>query len=533
MGRLVFGFDYVLLLLAAENKWKHITSTPAILDLLSVLPAIAIYAPRQDPQSYSMLKLLRLLKTVRILRLHRLLHSSFRFMSPARKQMLVLLFTIASIIFCTASIIFTLQDRHVSYCGKLHRGGGLLTRSVQLGHRWDQVSFVDARSEEGRFRWHDALYFVIVTVTTIGYGDISPATAVSRMMTVAIIVVVFVVLPNQLKNLYEAMEIDGTYSSRSVHLGAKTRHVILTGHLEPNSVAAFLQELLHEAHFPKNRGLRAILLSHQDLSHDMKALLESAAYANRVEYLQGRSRPPGAFVCPAPLPRLFSVSSTRICPAWLPIGTPLVEHDLQRACIERASAVFILSDKRQSKESRPILQDEYSSMYIVSIHAYCPTVPIYVQSAGQTPMAKSMGTSLASSGVAGLVNELVLEEVKFNIMAQSVRCPGFSTLVCNLITSYSAHAVVNNEPLLSSRELDPWQREYLHGCSQQLYILRLCPRLQGSSFVEAAGLLYSKFGLVLIAIRSGASFNRGLQASTDHVSLYPGRRVNWTCDSGA
>ena len=58
------------------------------------------------------------------------------------------------------------------------------------------------------------MYYVIVTITTIGYGDISPATAVSRMMTVAIIVVVFVVLPNQLKSLYEAMEIDSTSSSR-------------------------------------------------------------------------------------------------------------------------------------------------------------------------------------------------------------------------------------------------------------------------------------------------------------------------------
>ena len=136
---------------------------------------------------------------------------------------------------------------------------------------------------------------------------------------------------------------------RSVYLRAKARHIILTGHLECHSVAAFLQELLHEAHFPRNRGLRAVLLSPLELTTDMKAILESSTFVDHVDYLQ---------------------------------GSPLVESDLQRACSERASAVFILSDKRHSERNKQALQDEYACMYMVSIQASCPTVPIFVQTVG-------------------------------------------------------------------------------------------------------------------------------------------------------
>ena len=90
-----------------------------------------------------------------------------------------------------------------------------------------------------------------------------------------------------------------------------------------------------------------------------------------------------------------------------------------------------------------------------------------------------------SSTLKSFVEELSLEDVKLNILAQSVRCPGFSTLACNLITSHNLYEVTEAEWIRGLR-LESWQREYLYGCSQQLYVLRLCPRLQGTWFKPKA-----------------------------------------------
>ena len=58
-----------------------------------------------------------------------------------------LVFTIFTIIFLTSAVIHTLGQ-------------------------YDRVAFEDASNElSQRFWFHDAVYFVVVTITTIGYGD--------------------------------------------------------------------------------------------------------------------------------------------------------------------------------------------------------------------------------------------------------------------------------------------------------------------------------------------------------------------------
>lgn len=44
------------------------------------------------------------------------------------------------------------------------------------------------RAAEG-WKWVDSLYFTIVTLTTVGYGDLSPSTAGSKIFTVVLILV--------------------------------------------------------------------------------------------------------------------------------------------------------------------------------------------------------------------------------------------------------------------------------------------------------------------------------------------------------
>jgi hypothetical protein len=46
------------------------------------------------------------------------------------------------------------------------------------------------------FQFHDMIYFMVVTVTTVGYGDIAPVTTEGRMSVIVIIMVIIGLFPN-------------------------------------------------------------------------------------------------------------------------------------------------------------------------------------------------------------------------------------------------------------------------------------------------------------------------------------------------
>eukprot|EP00501_MAST-03F_sp_TOSAG23-6_P000061 GSMAST32.ASY1.ANO1.62.1 assembled CDS len=50
--------------------------------------------------------------------------------------------------------------------------------------------------------FHEAFYFIIVTFSTVGYGDISPATTEARMTMVVSICVAFATIPSKVALLY-------------------------------------------------------------------------------------------------------------------------------------------------------------------------------------------------------------------------------------------------------------------------------------------------------------------------------------------
>ncbi len=49
------------------------------------------------------------------------------------------------------------------------------------------------------------LYFVIVTVSTVGYGDISPVTNLGRATVIVLIILVLVLVPKQTDELISLM----------------------------------------------------------------------------------------------------------------------------------------------------------------------------------------------------------------------------------------------------------------------------------------------------------------------------------------
>jgi len=128
------------------NKWEYMTCPLAIIDLLAILP------------SYRAIRLLRLFLLFRLFKLFRYARSLGRFvdvLSEKRYELLTLAIFMAFVVFAAASALYVFEVD-------------------------------DPRSEIHDF--FGSLYWALVTLSTVGYGDITPQTTPGRLITMVLIV---------------------------------------------------------------------------------------------------------------------------------------------------------------------------------------------------------------------------------------------------------------------------------------------------------------------------------------------------------
>lgn len=157
---IIFIIDYVLRWVTADYKLGKGThsfvSYPysfwAIVDLLSILPSFHVIG-----SNFKMLRTLRMLKILRLLKALRYSDQLFLFVDVLKKERKVLtavLLFAAAYIFVTALVMFNFEPR--------------------INPNTGQETF-------GSF--FDAIYWSTVTLTTVGYGDLCPATNLGRLIS--------------------------------------------------------------------------------------------------------------------------------------------------------------------------------------------------------------------------------------------------------------------------------------------------------------------------------------------------------------
>lgn len=194
---IIFIIDYVLRWVTADYKLGKGThsfvSYPysfwAIIDLLSILPSFHVIG-----SNFKMLRTLRMLKILRLLKALRYSDQLFLFVDVLKKERKVLtavLLFAAAYIFVTALVMFNFEPR--------------------INPNTGQETF-------GSF--FDAIYWSTVTLTTVGYGDLCPATNLGRLISMfsSLFGVAVIALPS---GIITASYLD---ELRSIKEGKKAKH---------------------------------------------------------------------------------------------------------------------------------------------------------------------------------------------------------------------------------------------------------------------------------------------------------------------
>lgn len=172
---IVFIVDYLLRWITAdykfgkEREWKAFLFYPfcpfAIIDLLSILPSLGILWPT--------FKLLRITRLVKIFRVFKIIRYSYRIrllLNVFKKE---------------RTTLFSVLIIALFYI--------LITALVMFNTEGEQIN--------GNTHFHnffDALYWATTTLTTVGYGDIYPATNIGRLISMlsSIVGVAIIALPS-------------------------------------------------------------------------------------------------------------------------------------------------------------------------------------------------------------------------------------------------------------------------------------------------------------------------------------------------
>lgn len=146
----IFTVEYVLRILVSEKKFKYIFSYWGLIDFISIIPSyIALFVTGY--QFILMIRILRLLRIFRILRL-------FEFMSEGQVLAKAMRASARKIIIFM-SLIFTIV---------------VLLGTLMYAIEHDNPGFRSIPS---------SIYWGIVTITTVGFGDIVPLTALGKMIS--------------------------------------------------------------------------------------------------------------------------------------------------------------------------------------------------------------------------------------------------------------------------------------------------------------------------------------------------------------
>ncbi|MGB0429667.1 MAG: ion transporter [Bacteroidia bacterium] len=153
---ILFTIEYGARIYAIKKPWKYIFSFYGIIDLLSILPTYLGLFISGNTEGLLVIRSIRLIRVFRVLKLTRFLGEANNLgnaLLASRRKILVFLMVVVMVTIITGTFMYLIEGAE---------------------HGFDSIP--------------KSIYWAIVTLTTVGYGDISPATTLGQLFASIIMI---------------------------------------------------------------------------------------------------------------------------------------------------------------------------------------------------------------------------------------------------------------------------------------------------------------------------------------------------------
>jgi len=158
---ILFTIEYIARLVTVANKWRYARSFFGVIDLLAILPVyLSLILP--GAQSLLVIRSLRLLRVFRVLKMARFISEAnflVRAIKASSRKIIVFLVAVLLINVIVGSTMYLIEGPENGY--------------------------------ESMFR---GLYWSIVTMSTVGFGDIAPSTPLGQVLAAMLMIVGYSVI---------------------------------------------------------------------------------------------------------------------------------------------------------------------------------------------------------------------------------------------------------------------------------------------------------------------------------------------------
>jgi voltage-gated potassium channel Kch len=427
----IFLADWFYHLYTTPNRFQYILSKMTVLDMLTIVPVyIEAFGVSGGLSNLSFFRMIRIFRVLRILRMYKAFEVSKEEdelsttpqasidTSGISKQIMILVVTLFSMLFIGAGVvnaIYQMQEDSYYY---------------PVGEDFDFVA---------------AFYYMIVTSSTLGYGDIYPKQSLSRMVSVILILTMVYIISDQLSKISQLM---ANYSKYDTQYNM-SNHIVIIGSFRPQTLIRFLNQFYHSDH--GNVKTRCLIMGEEYPPIWIINLLEDPRFEGKVKYLE---------------------------------GNPTSNTTLKKANIRMADSVFILTNQH---EDNPESNDINAVLIARMIQDYAPFIKTYVQLVRPD--------TLVSEHHSPWHTVISVQQVKMGILGAAVHNPGFNTTIAGLYITSDANI---------KKGLDAeWLLQFVQGLAQEFYCVKISSYFVGMSFSKAVRIIYTNCeGILTIGVKT-------------------------------
>lgn len=408
-----FFCEYFLFLIRnKENISKYILSLDTLIDLVTILPPIIFFLFSNNLFRIQFFRVLRIFRVFRILRIYK----SLRMIqiensivdaeddhNPRLNPIKLQFISILVILFCNFFI----------FAGLILGLNGLIENAFN----------------KTNMNFFDALYFTIVTSSTLGYGDIIPTHPLTRMLIIASLFLLVLIVSNQVSKLSILLR---TWGPSSVQYNFK-KHIIVILNLTINYIVVL--SILQK----KYKDNQIVIITNNTLNLS------------------------------SPFIKLSKIKVIQV-----------LEYDIEafdRANTKDAQAILIFTEKvTYNFES----QEKIMDFLILKLNRFYSEIPIYLQT-----LFSERSSFTTNQKMIRFKKIVPIMKLKSLMLSKSLFNPGFSCFIQNLIFN-------DHNPPDDIEDFNPLMKNYFLGTENKICVEKFPNYFHNMQFSEAVYIIYLK-----------------------------------------